>query len=72
MMNKNLDMLDDDVEGNMKVVGFDYIDVNKKIKTPSNKFIPLKKKFENPRKDHISQHHAHQMYLITEETRDHL
>lgn len=56
MMSNNLDILDDVLEENMKVVGFDYNSMNKKIKVLSMK------KIEFQKVDHMPQHHARHVY----------
>lgn len=56
MKNNSTDMLNDVLEENMKVVGFDYSFMNKKIK------VPPKKKTEFWMVDHMSQHRARHVY----------
>lgn len=55
-MNNSSDVLDDVLEENMKVVGFDYSSMNIKIK------VYLRKKSEFQKVNHMSQHHARHVY----------
>lgn len=55
-MNNSSDMLDYVLEGNMKVLGFDYSFMRKNIKVPPNK------KIECHMVDQMSQHHTQHVY----------
>lgn len=48
----------DGMTGNMKVIGFDYSSMNKKVKILTKKFVSLENKIEFPMKDHMSQYLA--------------